>query len=164
MRPTNVLFSALILFLLVVPGTARAGGVDAHGYVMIEHERDLDIDSVALGNVQHDGRYTTKSIALFTASDGFVVWSGAEFATGISLARMISPTANFGVILGSPDDATDGTSGTFAGMEAYMEWGVTLRLGPLYGFAGRRNYYGHNGIERGERSDVATFGLRMDAY
>lgn len=160
------LFPLLVLFsLLCVPVSAVAGGRvrggDAYGYVLVEHDRDLNIDAVALGNLTHDGRHTTASVALFSASDGMVVWTGAEMAAGMSLATAISPTANVGVMIASPDDSTDGANGTFAAIEGFVEWGVTLRLGPLYGFAGRRNYYGHNGIERGERSDIATLGLRM---
>jgi len=136
----------------------RSGWAAWFGFV--EYDDPAGEGAVGIGIAAHDGRAMLLRGATFVSSDDQQTWSGVEGSVGLALPTFITPYTSVGFVLAAVDDDTDGHNSITAA-EAYLEWGGLVHVGSLWALYGRRNYYGQNGIPRGDRSEIGALGWRF---
>ncbi len=128
------------------------GEVDTH-----TNERTVGIGILAFGDP-----YLVLRGAAFVTADSRFTWTRAEGMVGLAPPYPISPYGGVGGLIASVDDGTDANGNSIIGMEAFYEWGAMARLKPIWAAWTRRNYYGDNGVPRGDRTEMWSLGWSFD--
>ncbi len=134
----------------------------ASWYLFGEVDGNTNESTVGIGILAFGDPYLVLRGAMFVTADNRFTWTGAEGLVGLALPYPISPYGGIGGLLASVDDGTDANGNSIFGAEAFYEWGAMARMKPVWAAWSRRNYYGDNGVPRGERTEMWSLGWSFD--
>ncbi|MDH5527507.1 MAG: hypothetical protein OEY97_09400 [Nitrospirota bacterium] len=137
-------------------------------YIAFEQDLQSDGWAVSASIRQFGSRFGTVGMSVFLCVDdaNTEVWYGGDAAIGAVLPFPVTPYAGVGITAAATDDPTNRDAEIVA-LEAFAEWGAMLRIptGRKYSpwaFLLRRNYVGHNGIQRGDKTETVALGLSLN--